>query len=238
MRSTDMPERIYYATEPRKATLTELLRVAPSSFKGRCSAILVKALQIKNPAQSGMAYNSVERCSVEDIPDLINKFNSTIGVLATLGFSPAIAMRLPVLGEGSCSSLALLGSIPTVYAIILYGRMPANGQEQEEFGLSFVSRSATTVWATSNAEQRLNDPPMFDVKHFPRHSPESLYSEHMTRIKSVPANSLRRFDADSLWNSLVEVEAMVTEFNVARGVLRPMTQAEMRAVSGEASKKG
>ncbi|WP_172637468.1 hypothetical protein [Thioflavicoccus mobilis] len=158
-------------------------------------------------------------------------FDSTITSLAQLSFSPAIAARLPILGEGSCCSLALLGETPNMYANIVYSKAWANGQEYDESGLSFISRGATTVWVTSGLARTLDSPQVFNVVHYPNHSPESLYEAHCERIKAVPPETLRAFDIENLWLALCENEAMITEFNTGRGVFRPMTTTELKAIT-------
>jgi hypothetical protein len=179
----------------------------------------------------GMAFNNALRCSVADIPELKKMFDNTIKSLASFGFSPSIAMRLPILGEGSCCSLALLGNVPIMYAIIVYSKAWTNGQEYDGSGLSFISRDTTTVWATSGMAQMLNNLNSFNVEHYPDHSPESLYTAHCERIKAVPPETLRVFDIENLWFTLRENEAMITEFNTGRGVFRPMTITEVRAIT-------
>jgi hypothetical protein len=225
------PDQIYYVTEARNATLRELLRLSPPTVSGKLGALFLKILKPASPPQMGMAFNDPLRCSVADIPELTKMFDSTIRSLAHLSFSPSIAMRLPTLGEGSCCSLALLGKVPTVYANIVHSKAWANGQEYDESGLSFISRDATTVWVTSGLARTLNSPQVFNVEHYPAHSPEILYTAHCKRIKAVPPETLRVFDIENLWFTLRENEAMITEFNIGRGVFRPMTTTEIRAIT-------
>lgn len=229
MSTVDEPDQIYYVTEARNATLRELLRISAPTFSAKLGAILQKILRPSSPPQIGMALNNLLRCSVDDIPELKKMLDRTIASLAQLGFSPAIAVRLPILGEGRCCSL--LGKEPKVYANIVYSKAWANGQEYDESGLSFISRDATTVWVTSALARTLNIPQVFKVVHYPNHSPESLYGAHCGRIKAVPQKTLRVFDIENLWVTLCENEAMITEFNRGRGVLRPLTTTEIKAIT-------
>ena len=178
-----------------------------------------------------MAINDAIRCSTDDISELHEMFHSTIRNLAHLGFSPIIAQRLPILGEGSCCSLAFLGNDPTEYAIIVYTKAWANGQEYDESGLSFISRDETSIWVTSSAIRRLKSPRNFKVQHFPDRSPDFLCTTHRERMKAIPKEILRVFDTENLLFALREIDALITEFNIARGVLRPMTIAEIGAVT-------
>jgi hypothetical protein len=50
-------------------------------------------------------------------------------------------------------------------------------------------------------------------------------------MKAIPKETLRVFDAENLLFALREIEALVTEFDIAREVLRPMTIAEIGAVT-------
>lgn len=221
------PGRVYYATEARNATLRELLRMSPPTMGGKLGAILLKILRVPGSPQVGMALHDVARCSPADVLELRAMFDDTITRLSQLGFSPTIAQRLPILGDGRCSSLAFVGNDPTVYAIIVY----ASSQEYDESGLSFISRNATTIWTTSNMAQTLDNPQAFNTHYRPGMSPEHLYSTHYKRLKEVPTNTLRIFDdEEKLWSTLREIEALVTEFNVKRGVFRPMTISEIEAV--------
>jgi hypothetical protein len=231
MSTVDEPDQIYYVTEARNATLREVLRMSAPTVSAKLGAIILKILRPASPPQIGMALNNLLRCSVDDIPDLKKMFDSTITSLAQLGFSPAIAVRLPILGEGRCCSLALLGKEQKVYANIVYSKAWANGQEYDESGLSFISRDATTVWVTSGLARTLNSPQVFNVVHYPNHSPESLYGAHCERIKAIPPKTLRVFDIENLWGSLCENEEMITEFNTGRGVFRPMTATEIKAIT-------
>lgn len=219
---------IYYVTEIRNATLGELWRMSAPTISGKLGVILVKTLRLSSPPQVGMAFDDPLRCSVSDIPELTKSFDQTIRSLTRLGFSPDVAMRLPMLGEGTCCSLAFLGNKPTVYAQIVYGKMDSNGQELEESGLSFVSRDASTIWVTSAMPRLLNVPKMFNAQHHPGQSPESLLDAHNQRIGHIPEETLRVFDTESLSSTLREHESIITDFNVSRGFFRPMTDAEIR----------
>ncbi len=225
------PDRIYYATEPRNATLGELWRMAPPTIEGKLGALLVKLFRLAGPPQIGIAFDDVIRCSPDDVAELQAAFHDTIPVLAQLGFSPALAMQFSVIGDGHCSALAFLGNDPTVYAIIVYSGARATGREDTEAGLSFISRDATTIWATSNMLQTLDTPPIFNTQHLPGSSPERLHTVHCEKIKVVSAKDLRRFDTDELWSTLRENEALITRFNLGRGVFRPMTVSEIAAAS-------
>lgn len=222
---------VYYVTEARNATLRELLRMCPPTIRGKLGAFLLKILRLDSPHKFGMAINDAIRCSIDDISELHEMFHSTIRDLAHLGFSPIIAQRLPILGEGSCCSLAFLGNDPTEYAIIVYAKAWANGQEYDESGLSFISRDETTIWVTSSVIQRLKSSRNFNVQHFPDNSPDFLRTTHRRRMKAIPKEMLRVFDAENLLFALREIDALITEFNIARGVLRPMTIAEIGAVT-------
>jgi len=224
-------DRVYYATEPRNATLRELWRMAPPTVGGKMGAILVKIFKLASPPQIGIAFDDVIRCSPGDVPQLQAAFHDTMPVLAQLGFSPALAMQLPVIGDGHCSALAFLGNDPTVYAIIVYSEARANGREDTESGLSFISRDATTIWATSGMARTLDNPPIFKTRHLPRSSPERLHAVHGERMKMVSTETLRRFNTDELWSTLRENEALITRFNIERGVFRPMTASEIAAAS-------
>jgi hypothetical protein len=224
-------ERVYYVTEARKATLRELWRMSPSTIKGKLSAILYKLLGLASSPQIGMAQNDAVRCSANDLPELQEKCENTIRSLGQLGFSPTIWMRLPILGEGSACSLALLSKDPTVYAIIVYVNALANGQEHSQSTLSFVSLHTTTIWVTSSGVQELNSPQNFNVQYFPNSSPEFLCTTHSERMQAVPTETLQTFDAENLWSTIRKTERLITQFNIQRGVFRPIMSAEVDSIT-------
>jgi hypothetical protein len=227
---SEMNNLVYYTTEACNATMRELLRISPKTIKGRLGAIIVKLLRISNPPQIGMALKDVMRCSVDDIAELHAMFGITIESLARLSFYPAVAARVPVVGNGRCCSLAFLGEDPAVYAFIVYSKAQADDQEVNESGLSFVSYNGRKVWATSGMVLSLNNPDSIDVHYMPGSSADILYTSHLDRIKTAAPGALREFDAENLWYAVRAIEDMVADYHIERRVFRPMTIAEVQAV--------
>ncbi len=79
--------------------------------------------------------------------------------------------------------------------------------------------------------QTLNNPPMFEAVYLTGIGAEELHAAHRERMQTFAASSLRRFTCDVLWDTLRENESLIREFNLNRGVFRPMTIAEVEAVS-------
>jgi hypothetical protein len=70
-----------------------------------------------------------------------------------------------------------------------------------------------------------------NVQHFPDSSPDFPRRTHRERMKAIPKEMLRVFDTENLLFILREIDALINKFNIARGVLRPMTIAEIGAVT-------
>ncbi|MBL0382247.1 MAG: hypothetical protein N839_0011970 [Desulfofustis sp. PB-SRB1] len=50
-------------------------------------------------------------------------------------------------------------------------------------------------------------------------------------MKAIPKEMLRVFDTENLLFVLREIDALINQFNIARGVLHPMRIAEIGAVT-------
>jgi hypothetical protein len=75
-----------------------------------------------------------------------------------------------------------------------------------------------------------------NVQHFPDSSPDFLITTHRERMKAIPKEMLRVFDTENLLFILREIETLINKFNIARGVLRPMTIAEIGAVTKDGNR--
>jgi|GEM_PF-1892630 len=227
----DPSSLVYYATDARRAKLRELYRMSPPGPFGKLSAVLVKVLQLPSPVHVGMALCDARRCSFSEIPELFERFQMEIDALGEMGFQPAVALRMPVAGVGSCCSLALLGEDPTVYTNIVLSSAEVGGREYGESGVSFVSRGDSAVWATTAMNRLLDSPACIRIIYCPGCSVELLLETHINRISAVPPRDLKHLSAGDLCSALLEVETMVADFNIARGVFRPLTDAEVANLS-------
>lgn len=223
----------YYTTDVRYARLSELLRMSPPGPLGKLSAFVVKVLRLPGPVLMGMAFYDTRRCAFSEIPELFQRFAEEIRVLGEMGFSPAVALRMPMIGGGSCCSLALLGEDSTVYANFVFCRSEVEGREYGESGLSFVSRDTSVVWATSGMSHLLDGPDCVRAMYCPPGPVEKLLETHSSRLAGVPRASLLHFDCEDLTAHLLELEAMITDFNIARRVFRPLTSSEVARLSGD-----
>ncbi len=208
---------VFYTTDVRNARLSELLRMCPPGPLGKLSAVLVKVLRIPGPVLMGMAFHDVRCCTFQEIPELFQHFTEEIRILEEMGFSSATALRVPMAGRGSCCSLAFLGEDPAVYANLVFSRTEVKGREYGESGLSFVSRDASIVWATSGMSHLLDGPDGIRTLYCPPGPVEKLLEAHLSRLVDVPKSTLRHFEAEELLPALLELEAMITDFNIARG---------------------
>lgn len=222
---------VYYATNTRRATLGELLRMSPPGIPGKLTAILVKVLQLQIQPQMGMALYDARLVPFSEIPELYEYFSKQIDSLEGLGFHQAAALRMPMVGGGSCCSLAFLGRDSLVYANIVYSRALADGRAYGESGVSFVSRGDSAVWATTSMNRLLDSPACIRIIYCPGCSVERLLETHINHISAVTPRDLKHLSAGDLCSALLEVETMVADFNIARGVFRPLTDAEVANLS-------
>ncbi len=223
---------VYYTTDARRAKLPELFRMSPPGPFGKLSVILVKLLQLPSPVHMGMALCNAHQCSFSEIPELFQRFDKEVDALGEMGFRPVVALRMPITSAGSCCSLAMLGEDPTVYANIVFSSAAVGGREYGESGVSFVSREESEVWATSSMAHMLDGPACVRALYCPGFPVERLHKTHFQRLSAVPPSALRHFSPETLWSDLLEMEAMVTDFNIARGVFRPLTASEVASLSG------
>ena len=221
----------YFATEARNATFRELWRIAPPTMGGKLLAVMVKLFRLTGPPPFGFALKDIVRCEPMEVPELQAQSASTITALKRLGYEPTVAMSIPLLGDGYGQALAFLSEEPTVFAVIVQSEIRTNGNIERESGLSLVSRDSATIWSTTSMRQKLSNPPNINAKYFPGISPEDLQARHSARLRSLPTTSLRRFNADVLWDTLRENELRNREFNLQRGVFRHMTVAEVEALT-------
>ena len=221
---------VWYKVNPNRFSYRELWRMSGRGLWPFAKAAWRKWFDVQLPPTSGFAVpEALEFVDLDSLPDrpryLLRRL---ISAIEAKGFRFLFCHRPPRLGDLEVYVALLIGA--DGLSLASAGCMKIGAAVGTS--LTLGSRTQTRRLITDSEPLIVNPPPDFDIWHLPGKSIDDLFLAHSRRLdRAGRENILPATDADVVAR-MVENQARYREFNLARGVHVPMTQAEVDRLSG------
>lgn len=219
----------YYKSVPARATFRELRRLSPNVLMFGLFAI-VKVFRLPLPINLAVAVGQQQRVPFDEVPAKIQQiFREHISEFVDLGYSPAFALTVPIIGSGENYALVFLGPRLDRVAGCLYSRSTANETDYVEAGLAITSRDQkqNVQVTTSSMHPRYDAPQRCLTEHYVGWSASDLDQRHTSRLEN---HDVAPMTLDSAWQILRDNALSVAEYQYRRGLLAPITDDEHAAL--------
>jgi len=224
--ASDPPMVTWYKSVSRQPSLRMLWSGSPNLLVFLLGVVVLKLLRLKPPADVGISPDTEHQpMTLEDMPA-----SARDSLRAMVAACEQHSFRLT-----NCAAPKLLGDFEIYLANLLHAdgktRCVANWSRSGEVVNSdgtFISRTQDgVIYGTSNQRGAQDQPPDIHVCYYPDVSIGEVYSHHEQRLQEVGEQAFVAITPAQVSEEVRALRRRVCEFLIARGLLKPMTQAEI-----------
>jgi hypothetical protein len=224
-----MPTK-YYKVHGGRLTLREYWKMAPDPF----TFLLCAGLKVFGLMSFDFSVPRVEELHYLDEAEVpkaaMKKIKGSIKRLTDAGFELKFYHEMPMLEDHRLGLAAVLVAPDRkTFAMVLYGRE----KDQEQTHVSCVSRFADgTFGATTTQKENMKPDPENKVARYPGAAADELYDRHADHLQEWEdeGQRVKKLDDATLVAAVLEGEQRHVDYHVERGVIVPMTKAEIRRI--------
>jgi hypothetical protein len=221
---------VYYRTDLTRATLREIWRSASPSYAAGVAAIFRKLLRRPWPATFALAAGHPRIVELADLPERAsNILSDAVRACRQAGFAPRFGLLVPSVGDQENATIVLSTKDTKQLATIAYCRV---GTVQGIVVTILSLLRDGRVLSTTNARQGLNEPPEYLPTYHIGAAVPVLVKRHAARIEE--SKDIRPVALDDLARRqlMLDLQERKLAFLSQRGLLVPMTQAEVERLQG------
>lgn len=221
---------VWYKVNPNRFGYRELWRMSGRGLWPFAKAAWRKWFDVQLPPTSGFAFpQALEFVDLDSLPDRPQELlRRLISAVEAKGFRFLFCHRRPRLGNLEEYVAILIGadglSLANVGCVKIGAAVGAN--------LALGSRTQTRRLLTDSDPRGADPPPDFDIWRLPGKPIDDLILAHSRRLDHLGRENILPATEADVAERMVENQAKYRDFNLARGVHVPMTQAEVDRLSG------
>jgi hypothetical protein len=225
-------ESDFYKIDGTKLSFAEIRRMAPGYF-ALLIASAAKILRRPLRARFGCAYERVRIIELADAPPhLAEELAAALAQCESQGFVRRFAVSAPCVGDQQGASVVLANRDRTVLASAAYARAGT----LKEVIIGLISKLADgRIVSTTGAGQRLEPPPGFLASYRAGATVAELVAWHTQLLAHLKAVRALVLDDVAQRQLLLDNSQRIFDFHRARGVLVPMTSAEVERLRAQAA---
>lgn len=223
---------VWYKTNPNRYTYRELWRTSGRGLWPFAKAVWRKWFDIQLPPTSGFAFPDAPRIvALDSLPERPQEvLRRLIALVERHGFRFVFCHQEAYLGNFEEYRAILISADGLSLANLVWLKIGAEG----ESNLILGSRTQTRRLLTCGHPRGADAPPEFDAWHRPGKfiRIDELIAQHSRRLDRLGREQILPATESDIAARIIENQKLCRAFDLARGVLVPMTQEEIERLSG------
>src|SRR6185437_10361969 len=224
------PMTVWYKIDPRRASVNLLMADSPSLFVILMRIVGFKLLRINPPPLVGIPLDPQYRpIELEQIPAAAQRaLIAIIDECRRHSFQLAYCQTLDFLRDSEGYAANLLHASGRIRSTAIWTRV---GRTVES-GCAFTSRMRDgAIYSTSNLRRSSDLPRGIYALTYPGASIGEMFSNHQKLLQKLGEQAAESLTAEQLPAESKELLRRIRAFSLARGALKPMTQAEVERLT-------
>ena len=223
---------VWYKINPNRFTYRELWRTSGRGLWPFARAVWRKWFDIQLPPTSGFSLpDSLEFVDLDSLPERPReRLRRMIAIVERHEFRFVFVLKDRHLGDTEEYAAVLISADGLSLANLFWWKIGA----QDGFNLVLGSRTQTRRLLTDACPRGADAPPGFDVWNGPGKSirTDELIAQHFRRLDRLGREQILPATESDIAARIIENQSQRRAFDLARGVLVPMTQEEIERLSG------
>lgn len=216
----------WYRFDPRRASLHTLWSNSPNLVVFLLGVVVLKLLRLRPAADFGVSPDSEHQpMELEDMPaSARDSLRAMIAQCDQHSFRLANCVTLKVLGDVELYLANLLHADGRTRCAAICGRSGKVVNTE----CTFLSRTRNgVIYSTSNQRGVQDPPPEIRAAYYPGVSISETYSYHEQRLQRLGDQAFVTITPAQVFEEARALRRRTCEYSIARGLLKPMTQAEI-----------
>lgn len=216
----------WYRFDPRRVSLHTLWSNSPNLAVFLLGVVVLKLLRLRPAADFGVSPDTeLEPTALEDMPA-----SARDSLRAVITECNRHSFRLT-----NCATLKVLGNLEIYLANLLHAggktrcvAVCGRSGKVVNTDCSFISRTQDgVIYSTTNQRSLHDPPPEIRAIYCPGFSIGETSSRHEQRLQRLGEQAVVAITPAQVFEEARALRRRTCEYSIARGVLRPMTQAEI-----------
>lgn len=222
--------QVWYKVDSRRLSWGQLWSASSSVLVFLLAAVLIKLLRFSPPPVVGFTLNpTLQPVELDELPSKVQKaLRAIIDECGKHSFHLAYCFSRENLGDAESYLASLLHDGGRIRATAAWERMV----KHIWCGCTFTTRLENgDIYSTTNLPRGVDSPPGIHVFSYPGASIEEMFSRHQQLLEQFGEAAAVALSPEQLPEELKEQIGRVHANRLARGELKPLTEAEVERLT-------